>query len=187
MRKNLNRKDIDRIFETSGDQAEACVALYRLAFPHWDEITRIDGFPSVGKEAGEYIWKRFMAFDRQHHPDVFNGGLWLNKGFSTLEGAGLGPWELSTETCKVERAPPPCKSVKETLDEVKAAAIGTKIPVTEKAYWHFLEIVPPAFMFGAVAGELADFGFAEGANEIIAFRKEGEKHYAWRTGVLAHG
>ena len=99
MRKTLNKKQIDAIFEVSNHQSEACVALYRLAFPDWDEITRIDGFPGIGKEAGDFIWKRFIEFDRKHHPDVFNGGLWLNSGFSTLEGADLGPWELSTDNC----------------------------------------------------------------------------------------
>ena len=103
MRRTLNPDEIDAIFETSRDQAEACVALYRLAFPDWDDIAKIDGFPGVGKEAAEYIWKKFMAFDRQHHPDVFNGGLWLNSGFSTLKGEGIGPWELTTDHCRVER------------------------------------------------------------------------------------
>ena len=37
------------------------------------------------------------------------------------------------------------------------------------------------------AQTFSDFGFAEGTNEIIAFRKDGKNHYAWRTGVLAHG
>ena len=73
------------------------------------------------------------------------------------------------------------------IDDVRAAEIGAKVPVTEEAYWYYLEILPPVFMFGVVKGELADFGFAEGANEIIAFRQDGKNHYAWRTGVLAHG
>ncbi len=73
------------------------------------------------------------------------------------------------------------------IKDIMAAKVGERVPVTEKDYWYYLEILPPVFMFGAVAGELADFGFAEGANEIIAFRKDGERHVAWRTGVLAHG
>jgi len=99
MRRILNSKQIHAIFETSNDQSEACVALYRLAFPEWDELKSIDGWPGIGKEAGDFIWKRFMEFDRKHHPGVFNGGLWLNSGFSTLEGADLGPWELCTDNC----------------------------------------------------------------------------------------
>jgi hypothetical protein len=74
-----------------------------------------------------------------------------------------------------------------TLEDVRAAEVGKKVPVTEETYWYFLEVLPPVFMFGVVKGELADFGFAEGADEVIAFRKDGEKHFAWRTGVLSHG
>ena len=73
------------------------------------------------------------------------------------------------------------------IDDVRAAEVGKKVPVAEESYWYYLEILPPVFMFGVVKGELADFGFAEGTNEIIAFRKDGKNHYAWRTGVLAHG
>ena len=101
MRKTLNRKQIDAIFETSSHQSEACVALYRLAFPDWDGIMSISGWPGIGKEAGFYILRKFMEFDRKHHPDVLNGGLWMSKGFSTNEGTdkGLGPWELCTDNC----------------------------------------------------------------------------------------
>ena len=102
MRRTLNSKQIHAIFETSNDQSEACVALYRLAFPEWDELKSIDGWPGIGKEAGLYILKKFMEFDRKHHPDVLNGGLWMNKGFSVHDGTdmGLGPWELCTDNCK---------------------------------------------------------------------------------------
>ena len=101
MRKTLNKKQIDAIFEASTHQSEACVALYRLAFPEWDALKSIEGWPGIGKEAGLYIIRKFMEFDRKHHPDVLNGGLWMNKGFSTHEGAdlGLGPWELCTDNC----------------------------------------------------------------------------------------
>ena len=97
MRKILTEQEIDEIFEFSRDQSEACVALYRLAFPEWDELKCIKGWPVVGKEAGLYISKKFMAFDRKHHPAFLNGGLWMNKGFSTV--AELGPWELCTDHC----------------------------------------------------------------------------------------
>ena len=101
MRKTLNRKQIDAIFEASINQSEACVALYRLAFHEWDELKSIEGWQWIGKEAGLYITKRFMEFDRKHHPDVFNGGLWMNNGFSTCVDADVevGPWELCTDNC----------------------------------------------------------------------------------------
>lgn len=73
------------------------------------------------------------------------------------------------------------------LDAVKAAKVGEKVPVTADTYWYYLEILPPVFMFGVVKDELADLGFAEGANEIIAFRQDGKQFVAWRTGVMALG
>ncbi len=45
-------------------------------------------------------------------------------------------------------------------------------------YWYYLEITSARFHVRVVAGEIADFGFAEGANEIIAVRKEGKKKNA---------
>jgi hypothetical protein len=101
VRKLLNKQQIDAIFETSNHQSEVCDALYRLAFPGWDELQAVEGWPGIGKEAGFYILRKFMKFDRKHHPNVLPGGLWMNKGFSTHEGAGmgLGPWELCTDNC----------------------------------------------------------------------------------------
>lgn len=114
MRKTLTLEAIDAIFEAHDHQADVCEALYRLAFPDWDEIKSTDGWPGVGKEAGLYIIQKFIAFDRKHHPAVLNGGLWMNRGFSTYDGAvmGLGPWELSTDNCKVERLEPPQAAAK---------------------------------------------------------------------------
>jgi hypothetical protein len=99
MRKTLNKEQIDAIFTSSNHQSEVCIALYRLAFSDWDQLKSIEGWPGIGKEAGLYITRRFMEFDRKHHPDVLNGGLWMNKGFSAHDGARLGPWELCTDNC----------------------------------------------------------------------------------------
>jgi len=101
MRKTLKRQEIDAIFDAHDNQEDALNALYKLAFAEWDEIKRVDGWPAIGKEAGLYIMKKFMEFDRKHHPAVFNGGLWMNNGFSAHDGKNLGPWDLSTDNCKV--------------------------------------------------------------------------------------
>ena len=101
LRKTLKRQEIDAIFDAHDNQEAVLTALYKLAFPEWDAIKSVDGWPAIGKEAGLYIMKKFMEFDREHHPAVFNGGLWMNNGFSVHEGAGFGPWDLSTDHCKV--------------------------------------------------------------------------------------
>ena len=103
MRTTLKSQDIDAIFDAHDNQEAVLNALYRLAFPEWDDIKSVDGWPAVGKEAGLYIMRKFMAFDRKHHPAVFNGGLWMNNGFSIYDGTSLGPWELSTDNCNVQK------------------------------------------------------------------------------------
>ena len=90
---------LQTIFEKSGHQDSVIVKLYKMLFPDWEKIQRIEGFPSVGKALDEYIFNLFVAFDQEHHPNVFNGGAWINQGFSTNEN--LDPWEISLENCKV--------------------------------------------------------------------------------------
>jgi len=109
----ITKEQIDAAFDAFDHQEHVFNALYKLVFPNWDEIEKVDRFPSIGKEASDYIWLRFIKFDREHHPDVMMGGYWLNYGFSTNEK--LGPWEISTDDCRVkllERPPfiPPSES-----------------------------------------------------------------------------
>lgn len=35
-----------------------------------------------------------MKFDQEHHPDVMNGGLWMNNGFSSDHDEKMGDWEV---------------------------------------------------------------------------------------------
>ena len=90
---------LQEIFEESEHQDSVIVKLYKMLFPDWDKIHRIEGFPTVGKALDAYIFNLFVAFDQEHHPSVFNGGAWINQGFSTNES--LEPWEISIENCKV--------------------------------------------------------------------------------------
>jgi len=90
---------LQTIFEESDHQDSVIVKLYKMLFPDWQKIQRIEGFPTVGKALDEYIFNLFVAFDQEHHANVFNGGAWINQGFSTNES--LEPWEISLENCKV--------------------------------------------------------------------------------------
>ncbi len=87
------------IFEESDHQDSVIVKLYQMLFPEWEKIQRIEGFPTVGKALDEYIFNLFVSFDQEHHPNVFNGGAWINQGYSTNEN--LEPWGISLENCKV--------------------------------------------------------------------------------------
>ena len=90
---------LQEIFEESDHQGSVIVKLYKMLFPDWEKIQRIEGFPSVGKALDEYIFNLFIEFDREHHPECFNGGSWLNQGFSSNDK--LEPWAISLENCKV--------------------------------------------------------------------------------------
>ena len=90
---------LQEIFEKSDHQDSVIVKLYKMLFPDWEKIQRIEGFPEIGKALNEYIFNLFIEFDREHHPKCFNGGAWLNHGFSSNHD--LNPWAISLENCKI--------------------------------------------------------------------------------------
>lgn len=83
--KELTKQQIDTIFDEAEHQADYVIALYRCAFPNWDDIEKVNGYPSISKATNEYIFKKAIEFDKVNHPQVLNGGLWLNNGFKTVE------------------------------------------------------------------------------------------------------
>ena len=93
------QQHLQEIFEESEHQSSVIVKLYKMLFPEWEKIQSIEGFPAVGKALNEYIFNLFIEFDREHHPECFKGGSWLNQGFSTNDG--LDPWAISLENCKI--------------------------------------------------------------------------------------
>ena len=93
------QQHLQEIFEESEHQSSVIVKLYKMLFPEWEKIQSIEGFPAVGKALNEYIFNLFIEFDREHHPECFKGGSWLNQGFSTNER--LDPWAISLENCKI--------------------------------------------------------------------------------------
>jgi len=94
MNVKLDREAVRNVFETAESQAEAIVELYKMVFPDWDAIEKVHGWPTCNKFTSQEIGRLFMEFDRKHHPEVLQGGLWLNSGFSTLEGEHLPDWEI---------------------------------------------------------------------------------------------
>lgn len=94
------RTKIDECFANKSHQSEVLLALYKLVYPNWEDIVSIDGFPTAGRGIAEYIVRKFMAFDRKHHPNVVAGGLWLNNGWSSDEH--MDRWSINMETAKVE-------------------------------------------------------------------------------------
>ena len=90
---------IEAIFCKHDHQEKILIDLYRLVFPDWDKIRRIEGFPEAGTALWKFICDLFIDFDRIHHPDCLKGGAWMNSGFSSK--CNLDTWEISFDNCKV--------------------------------------------------------------------------------------
>ena len=94
----FNAESSQEIFEKAEHQERALIELYRMVIPDWDRLERLEGFPVVGQEMWKYICQLFIDLDQRLHPEIFNGGLWINAGFSC--SGDLGPWEISMDRCR---------------------------------------------------------------------------------------
>ncbi len=92
----ITKEEIDNIFSSAKEQGEYVLNLYRLVFPNWNEIEKLEGFPLCSFETSEYITRKAMDFDKIHHPNVMRGGIWLNHGFSI--DRSMKPWTI--KQCK---------------------------------------------------------------------------------------
>lgn len=90
---------LQEIFEQAEHQEAVLIGLYKMLIPDWERIERLEGYPIVGRGLWQYIANLFIDFDQCHHPKVFNGGLWLNQGFSSSDE--IGPWEISMDRCRI--------------------------------------------------------------------------------------
>jgi hypothetical protein len=97
----LNYHKVEKLFVTCCHQQDVIAGLYKMVFPLWDNIKKIEGWPTINLQTNEKISRLFMEFDQKWHPKILNGGLWLNNGFSSLKGQGLKNWEVDISTCTV--------------------------------------------------------------------------------------
>jgi len=61
---------------------------------------------------------------------------------------------------------------------------GKKREITEGDYVYFLGVLPPVAYRFTWNGERWGFGFAEGADYVYAFKKEGDKFFAQKTNLM---
>ena len=94
------RESITAVFDRCDHQQAVLIDLYKLVFPEWDCISKIEGYPETGCDLWKFICRLFQEFDRNHHPDCMPGGLWMNTGFSV--NSELQPWEVSFKNCRVK-------------------------------------------------------------------------------------
>lgn len=58
---------------------------------------------------------------------------------------------------------------------------GKKHRVTEDIYDYFLDVLPPVTWGTTYQGEKWSFGFAEGAEEVTLYKKQGDEYFAIKT------
>ncbi len=96
------QKIIDLFAIENTSTVEIMISIYKMVFPNWDDIESIDGWPTISNFTSHKIFGLFMAFDAKNNPDVLPGGLWMNKGFSTLKSDHLLDWVVDMSTCTIK-------------------------------------------------------------------------------------
>ena len=80
---------VDAIFADAQTQEDYVIGLYKLVYPDWDSIVKINGFPKISKTLSNRIFELAIAWDRIHCPEVVLGGAWMNNGFSSYKVDGI--------------------------------------------------------------------------------------------------
>lgn len=102
MRLILNEDQVGALFQSSSDNYDVLIGLYKLTLPNWDKIEYIlDGRPHIGEKGWHAIYNQFLRFDEKHHrtEDIIPGIMWLGQGFTADES--LGDWEVDTSELKL--------------------------------------------------------------------------------------
>jgi len=92
--KPLTIEMIERVFNQAEHQKDYLIGLYRVVI-NFDSVKRMNHFPKVSQKTSEYIFKKAIEFDRENHPDVISGGLWMSMGF----GLDQSPDQLINDWC----------------------------------------------------------------------------------------
>lgn len=91
---------IKAVFDECDHQQQVIIGLYRMVFPDWDRIAKIQGYPTAGEDLWTYICHLFQEFDRIYHPDCMPGGAWMNLGFSV--NRDQLSWEIGFDCCTIQ-------------------------------------------------------------------------------------
>ncbi len=97
---SLKKEDVDKIFENATDSVEALTEIYKLVFrDDWEKIQKMEGWPECGRKTWIYICDKFIELDSKNKENVFQGGLWLNRGFSV--NGFMEEWKVNIDNCKI--------------------------------------------------------------------------------------
>ena len=93
---NFSKTVIDEICKKAPDVTTAFLEFYRIAFPEFDNVKQIDGFPVVSEQTAIYCIEQLQTLSK----DAFDVNmLWLNKGFSSDKS--VPEWKISVENVKL--------------------------------------------------------------------------------------
>jgi len=97
----LNPDTVADIFKNATTQADYLIPLYRMVFPNWDNIEKVNGWPQCNKNTWLKIARLCEPVDqsinkqRGWDKQLMVGGAWLNNGFSCHESPqGLEDWQI---------------------------------------------------------------------------------------------
>lgn len=96
----LDKVVVEKLFVKYDHQADVLIDLYRMVYPNYDQIKKIDGFPHVNRETTNWFFDKFIDFDKLNHPEVMAGGMWMNNGFGTSHDEKLDFMQV-VKDCKV--------------------------------------------------------------------------------------
>lgn len=96
----LTVERIDKVFEDAKEQGEWLMALYRIAVPFFDKVKKLHNYPVASKNTVDYIWEKAIKFDKEHHPQVLAGGMWMNHGFDYDKN--MPDWIVSIDDLKFD-------------------------------------------------------------------------------------
>jgi hypothetical protein len=113
----LHEIKVKNLFVDLDHQAEILIALYKMVIPDYDRLVEMQGWPAVNNYTWEEIALLFVDFDKDHHPEVFSGGLWLNRGFTTGDAPD---WTADLSKCELIYPPHPLISDIYTVIEKKS-------------------------------------------------------------------
>lgn len=83
MIRDVNKKDLDEIFDRNTDPGRCLMEVFVFAVP---EDIRVDTWPRVGEELHNYLLKQFGRFSKDDRD------FWWQQGFKLDHK--LGPWQI---------------------------------------------------------------------------------------------
>lgn len=107
VKRPLKKETIDRIFEEEAkkekpNHGNILFDLVKLAIPDFDQIEAVNHFPKISHKTNNYLFGKFIDFDKQFHPKASAGFLWMNHGFSSADDKFTWDWIVEIDTSKIQ-------------------------------------------------------------------------------------